>query len=40
MALVKTPRQIATMRRAGIVVAEMHAAARAAARPGATTADG
>ena len=37
MALVKTPQQIAKMRRAGIVVAEMHAAAVAAARPGATT---
>lgn len=35
----KTPDQIATMRKAGRVVAEMHAAARAAAVPGATTLD-
>jgi methionyl aminopeptidase len=34
----KTPQQIATMRRAGRVVAEMHVAAAAAAVPGATTA--
>lgn len=34
----KTTQQIATMRRAGRVVAEMHAAATAAAVPGATTA--
>ena len=33
----KTPQQIATMRRAGRVVAEMHAVATAAAVPGATT---
>ena len=35
----KTKAQIATMRRAGRVVAEMHAAAINAAKPGATTAD-
>ena len=35
----KTPAQIATMRRAGRVVAEMHEAARGVVRPGVTTAD-
>jgi methionyl aminopeptidase len=35
----KTPAQIALMRRAGRVVAEMHEACAAAVRPGATTAD-
>ncbi len=35
----KTPAQIATMRRAGRVVAEMHEACTRAARPGATTAE-
>lgn len=35
----KTPAQIALMRRAGRVVAEMHAMCVAAAKPGATTAD-
>lgn len=35
----KTPEQIAVMRRAGRVVAEMHEACALAARPGATTAD-
>ncbi len=35
----KTPAQVATMRRAGRVVAEMHEAAAKAARPGATTRD-
>ncbi|MEV7972457.1 type I methionyl aminopeptidase [Cellulomonas sp. NPDC089187] len=35
----KTPEQIRLMRRAGLVVAEALAAAKAAARPGATTAD-
>lgn len=35
----KTPAQIATMRRAGRVVAEMHEECTRAARPGATTAD-
>ncbi len=34
----RSPSDIATMRRAGRVVAEMHAACRAACRPGATTA--
>lgn len=36
---VRTPDQIATMRRAGRVVAEMHAAIRAALEPGVTTAE-
>src|SRR3954453_5872950 len=35
----KSKDQLATMRRAGRVVAEMHAATRAAAKPGVTTAD-
>lgn len=35
----KTPEQIAVMRRAGRVVAEMHEAIREAVRPGVTTAD-
>jgi methionyl aminopeptidase len=35
----KTPAQIAHMRRAGAVVAEMHEACREVAQPGATTAD-
>jgi methionyl aminopeptidase len=35
----RTPDQIAIMRRAGKVVAEMHEKTRAAARPGVTTAD-
>jgi methionyl aminopeptidase len=35
----KTPEQIALMRRAGTVVAEMHEVCTRAARPGATTAD-
>jgi methionyl aminopeptidase len=35
----KTPEQIALMRRAGTVVAEMHEACVRAARPGSTTAD-
>jgi methionyl aminopeptidase len=35
----RTPEEIAKMRKAGRVVAEMHAATRAAARPGVTTAD-
>ncbi len=35
----KTPDQVRIMRRAGLVVAEMLAAARAAARPGVTTAE-
>jgi methionyl aminopeptidase len=35
----RTPDEIAKMRKAGRVVAEMHAATRAAARPGVTTAD-
>jgi methionyl aminopeptidase len=39
MVLRKTAAQIAVMRRAGAVVAEMHEACAAAARPGATTAD-
>jgi len=39
MVLRKTPAQIATMRRAGAVVAEMHEACILAAKPGATTAD-
>jgi len=34
----RTPEELAKMRRAGRVVAEMHAATRAAARPGVTTA--
>jgi methionyl aminopeptidase len=38
-ATVKTPQQIAIMRRAGRVVAEMLDACQAAARPGVTTAD-
>src|SRR3954468_16850430 len=39
MVLTKTPPQIALMRRAGSVVAEMHEACTLAAKPGATTAD-
>ncbi len=39
MVLRKTPSQIALMRRAGSVVAEMHEACTGAAVPGATTAD-
>jgi methionyl aminopeptidase len=39
MVLRKTPAQIAVMRRAGRVVAEMHEACTLAAKPGATTAD-
>src|SRR2546427_100010 len=39
MVLTKTPAQIAVMRRAGSVVAEMHEACTRAAKPGATTAD-
>src|SRR6476646_4309966 len=39
MALTKPPAQIAVMRRAGSVVAEMHEACTRAAKPGATTAD-
>ena len=39
MVLRKTPPQIAHMRRAGAVVAEMHEACTRAAKPGATTAD-
>jgi methionyl aminopeptidase len=39
MVLRKTPAQIAIMRRAGSVVAEMHEACTRAAKPGATTAD-
>ena len=39
MVLRKTPQQIAHMRRAGAVVAEMHDACTRAATPGATTAD-
>ncbi len=39
MVLRKTPAQIAIMRRAGRVVAEMHDACRLAAKPGATTGD-
>ena len=39
MVLRKTPVQIAHMRRAGAVVAEMHEACTLAAKPGATTAD-
>jgi len=35
----KTPQQIAHMRRAGSIVAEMHEACTRAAKPGATTAD-
>ncbi|HTZ10028.1 MAG TPA: type I methionyl aminopeptidase [Acidimicrobiales bacterium] len=35
----RSPEEIAKMRRAGKVVAEMHAATRAAARPGVTTAE-
>ena len=35
----KTAAQVQAMRRAGLVVADAHAAVRAAARPGATTAD-
>jgi methionyl aminopeptidase len=37
--VLRSKEEIAKMRRAGEVVAEMHAATRAAARPGATTAD-
>ena len=39
MVLRKSPEQIALMRRAGRVVAEMHEACALAAKPGATTAD-
>lgn len=39
MVLRKTPEQIAVMRKAGRVVAEMHEACTRAAKPGATTAD-
>src|SRR5580692_5075752 len=39
MVLRKTPQQIAMMRKAGRVVAEMHEACVLAAKPGATTAD-
>src|SRR5712691_10401152 len=39
MVLTKTPAQIALMRKAGSVVAEMHEACTLAAKPGATTAD-
>ncbi len=39
MVLRKTPEQIAVMRKAGRVVAEMHEACVLAAKPGATTAD-
>ena len=39
MVLTKTPPQIALMRRAGSVVAEMHEACTLAAKPGATTGD-
>jgi methionyl aminopeptidase len=39
MVLRKTPQQIAYMRRAGSIVAEMHEACTRAAKPGATTAD-
>src|SRR3954469_11479177 len=39
MVLRKSPPQIALMRRAGSVVAEMHEACTLAAQPGATTAD-
>src|SRR5689334_19566845 len=39
MVLRKTPAQIAHMRRAGRVVAEMHEECTRAAKPGATTAD-
>ena len=39
MVLRKTPQQIAHMRRAGAVVAEMHEACTRAAKPGATTGD-
>src|SRR5262245_63940368 len=39
MVLRKTPAQIAHMRRAGRVVAEMHEECARAAKPGATTAD-
>ncbi|MPV36531.1 type I methionyl aminopeptidase [Georgenia subflava] len=35
----KSPAQVATMRRAGLVVADIHAALRAAVAPGMTTAD-
>jgi methionyl aminopeptidase len=37
--VLRSPTEIAKMRKAGQVVAEMHAATRAAARPGITTAD-
>jgi methionyl aminopeptidase len=37
--VVRKPEELAKMRKAGRVVAEMHAATRAAARPGVTTAD-
>lgn len=39
MSVTRRPAEIAVMRRAGRVVAEMHAACREACRPGATTAD-
>jgi methionyl aminopeptidase len=39
MVQIKTPEQIATMRAAGLVVAAVHEATRAAAVPGATTKD-
>jgi methionyl aminopeptidase len=39
LVLTKTPPQIALMRKAGSVVAEMHEACTLAAKPGATTAD-
>jgi methionyl aminopeptidase len=39
VALRKTPQQIAHMRRAGAIVAEMHDACRSVAKPGATTGD-
>src|SRR3954447_1480484 len=39
MVLRKTPAQVAVMRRAGRVVAEMHEACTRAAKPGATTGD-
>src|SRR4029078_2146071 len=39
MGLRKSPAQIAVMRRAGRVVAEMHEVCTRAAKPGATTAD-
>ena len=39
MVEIKTPEQIAKMREAGLVVAAIHEATRAAAVPGATTKD-